>query len=106
MSGARRVDIPTVGWYSVRLVKHGPQVPARILNYGDAWMVLLRGNPTGPANADPWRVEGMERVAQYGRLISENEYHDMLERDDAARPGEPLHDPTTPVDLRKSRSLF
>lgn len=106
MMEPRSGEQPTPGWYRVRLTKGGPWLGARVMHADGLWLALINGQPTGPAEADPWRCNSMERVALYGRAITEGEYAALLAAAAEAPAGHPLSDPAAPVDFRRAPSLF
>lgn len=94
----RAPDLPKPGWYRTRLAKGGPWVPARIMEFGTLWLVLLDGEPTqAAANPDPWKVHRMEWV-NFSTEISEVEYDRLLATRRALPADSPLRDPMKPVD--------
>lgn len=110
----RPPDRPLPGWYAARLVKRGPEVACRVVLWEDidaippqTWVLLIGGEPTcQDARAEPFSIPKMEAVALYGRRITEAEYDALLDAAASAQPGEPLHDPTRPVDWRQAPSLY
>ena len=94
---------PRPGFYRVRQAQKGPWVPARIMNEGGVWLVLIAGEPTSPAAmTDPWEVPKMNWVA-FSKAITEAEYHAMLTERQKLADDHPLADPTKPTDWRNGR---
>lgn len=59
----------------IRLVKGGPEVPARLLMHAE-----IEGRQCGEPNAEPFRSDGVSRVWHGGRRISEEEYNSAMAR--------------------------
>lgn len=95
----RAVDQPRAGFFMLRLVKHGPWVPACIKVDFGVFSAEIDGKPFGDANTDPLKADGVMKIWHWGREVSEAEYQAALKR--TVRP-----DPRKPVDLRKLPPLF
>lgn len=99
-------ESPDAGFYATKLVKGGPEVACRIICSEGWWLCLVNGLPTSEtAEREPFRVPRMERIAS-SRPISENAYEALLDAAAAAKPGEPLADPTAAVDWRRAPPLY
>ncbi|CAB4149860.1 hypothetical protein UFOVP1433_43 [uncultured Caudovirales phage] len=99
----RRVDIPTPGWYRVRLAKGGPWIPCRIAETDGLWICFVDGTPTAKAALpDPWSVPKMEWV-NFSRAMTEAEYLALVAERSATGAASPLADATAPIDWRNGR---
>ena len=99
----RRSDIPTPGWYLLRLVRGGPWVAARVTHEAAGWSVMLDGVTEGPAQ-DPWALRHMERVHWGGRPATEEECQRRLGLARWAALNDPDHHAANPrraIDLDK-----
>lgn len=123
ISGMRVVaGDPVPGWYRMRLVRHGPWVPARIgfehpldfdtgtedLSSAPVWHTFIDGKLVREPNADP-AIAGVFRVWMHGEPISETEYLYMVANADYARkhaPSEPQARPKEPIDFTKVDAEF
>ena len=78
----RVVDEPSPGHYLIRLCRGGPWVPARIAQDADGWWrASIEGAWCSPAwHPDPLYADGVMRIANYGRAISEAEYAAAMEQ--------------------------
>lgn len=97
---SRRVWPPEPGYFRVRLVRGGWQVPAKIEIADGKWAVSIDGAYVEEPNADP-ALAGAGRVWHYGDIIPEDEYRWLLDLKDAARtlaPSHPCLHPRTPID--------
>jgi len=98
----RRADIPTPGWYVLRLVRGGPWVPARITHDpAVGWTVMLNGVTDGPAH-DPWTLANMEAVHWGGRPSTEADCKRRLGAKRWAELFDPGHyaaNPRKPINL-------
>jgi len=102
----RRPDVPEPGWYATKLIKGGPEVACRIVCAQGLWVVIIGGEATSAiAFENPFDCPRMEWVMM-SRRITQTEYFALLDAAAAARPGEPLADPTQPVSWRRAPSLY
>lgn len=106
----RSPEAPVPGFYSVRLVRKGPPVAARIDFKDGMWAVSIDGKPPAHAPSEqPWTDPAMERVAMYGMPIPEAEYHYLLARAAHAREHDPTHpaaNPEMPINLIDMKPIF
>ena len=98
----RIVDQPEPGFFTTRLVRNGPLVPARIIwHEGEGWQAVVNGEP-GPTSYDDV-VAGVDLIWNYCPRISEAEYEFMLAVIAWAEEHEPRHpaaNPRRPIDPR------
>lgn len=90
----RQIDDPAPGYFTIKLIKGGPRVPARLHMDLTGYWAEIDGKRCGAASEDPLQADGVMRVWLYGREIDQVEYAALLGRAD--KP-----DPRKPVDLRK-----
>lgn len=96
---SRVIDDPRGGYFTIKLVRGGPRVPARIhMDRGGFW-AEIDGKRCGAMSEDPLQADGVMRVWIYGIEIERAEYDELL-----ARAGRP--DPRKPANLRTARSIF
>jgi len=106
----RAVDKPEPGYFSMRLVKNGPQVAARIL-YDTAvgWSAIINGVVCGPAAEDPVHANGVFRIWLGATRSTESEYRYLLKSAAWANkhaPDDPMANPSKPIDLRNLPPVF
>lgn len=105
---------PKPGFYSVKLVKGGPAVGARIehapstdpetgevLDRSWFWSAWIDGKLAGSPSPDPMAA-GCYRISVFGTPITEAEYLLLTKTGEWARqhaPDHPAADPTQPVNL-------
>jgi hypothetical protein len=103
---ASATDYIEPGYYVTKLVRGGPEVPCRIIETDGWWLLLVCGTATtGAAIENPFTDRLMCWVARSDQ-ISEDRYDEMLKAAAAAKPGEPLADPTSRVDWRRAPPLY
>jgi hypothetical protein len=101
---AKGVDGIRPGYFVTRLVRGGPLVPFRIVEAGGMWVLILAGEPTSAEAIDnPFKLPRLHWPAHE---IAEAQYDAMLSAAAAAKPGEPLADPTVAVSWRNSPPLY
>lgn len=102
--GDDRGGRPEPGHYTVRMVRGGPWLPARILYEDDTgfWRVEINGTEVGQPDLDPDAHPLLMRVWHHGRRSDELE-HELMTATKAwaakHQPEHPLLHPTTPIDL-------
>ena len=95
----RRIDQPEPGFFRIRLVRHGPFVPARIAHRLGFWTAEINGAPAGEAHVDPAFADAVYRIWTTGTRITEAEYRNML--------GQPsVLDPAQPIDIGAQPPVF
>jgi len=78
-TGQRRaVWPPEPGLFRLRLVRGGWGVPARLSVTVDGWAAEIDGT-SYPADPDPARAEGVERIWTGGEIIDQHEYDWLIE---------------------------
>jgi hypothetical protein len=111
---SRRVDMPECGYWMIRLVKGGPEVPARIYAHATQYEP---GNPdnvmerpsflVAEISGEPAEVDSV--WLRKGREITEREYNVALIDQRFARtfaPATPVANPTKRIDLLKTALPF
>lgn len=106
----RAVDKPEAGYFSMRLVKNGPQVAAEILfDPVVGWSAIINGVQCGPPAEDPVHAEGVFRIWLGATRCSETE-HRYLKRvaswANKYSKGDPAANPSKPIDLRNLPPIF
>lgn len=93
------------GTYRFRARRKAPWQPVRIMFNADeqTWYCLLNGALVG-FGADPADIPFIQNHGPF-HPISPGEYYDMILAYADAKPGTPLKDPQSPVNLRKSKPL-
>lgn len=89
---ARAVGLPEPGWFLIRLVRHGPLVPARIIHRDGLWQAVILGEPRAAA-AEPSAAADVFRIWHGGEMITEAEYLTAMRKArqaDAPKPREPI----------------
>jgi len=107
-SQARFVDIVEPGYFRLRLVRGGWQVPCRIESTSDGWQATIDGF-THPANPDPWRAEGVSDIHTYGERIDAKTYSWLLSIKSWAAENNPDHPacwPRRAIDRLNLRPLY
>jgi hypothetical protein len=90
---------PEPGWFRLRLVRGGWQVPCQIVHQDGLWWAIVDGEAKA-ANADPACAEDVERIWHYGTAIMRHEF-DYLEALRAfAPPDHPARNPLVRIDPR------
>jgi hypothetical protein len=87
---ARRVDLVEPGYFKLRLVKNGWQVPAQIAREGRDWFAVLDGTALG-MHRDPFQAEQVARIHEYGTRITLCEYVRLLAQKEWSRDHAPDH---------------
>lgn len=94
---------PEPGWFTVRLVRHGPHIPAQIdLDEGGLWSAIIDGKEVGPPNYDPIYAAGVYRVWHGGKRVQQTEYEYLIMLKAWAlkhSPSHPLCNPRQPIDI-------
>jgi hypothetical protein len=106
---SRAVDKPEPGYFSMKLVKGGPLVGARIIFDGGMWSVEIDGEMKGGQVADPNDNLAIFRVWHGATIIDETEYRFLKERSAWAKvndPKSPFANPTTPIDFTRHPPIF
>ena len=86
----RPIDKPEAGCFTIRLVRKGPRVPARIrFEKGEYW-AEVNGARVGAAAADPLQADGVMRIWHYGAEIEQAEYDRLLRRPNPPNPRKPV----------------
>ncbi len=102
---SRRIDQPAPGLFLLRLVRHGPEVAARIAqDAAGLWWAEIDGKKQGAPDSDPGRAPGVMQVWLSGRSCTDSEYQYHLKLSEWARhnaPDAPAADPTKPIDVRR-----
>lgn len=92
------------GYYTAKLVRGGPSVALRIIEVEGLWVLLLNGLPTSDvAIENPFKLPQLRWPAHE---IDIETYDRLLDAAAAAKPGEPLADPTSRVDWRRAPPLY
>ncbi len=95
----RTINDPRAGYFTVKLVKGGPRVAARIhMDRGGFW-AEIDGKRCGAMHEEPLQADGVMRIWLYGNEIDRAEYEQML-----ASTNRP--DPRKPINLRTQRSIY
>jgi hypothetical protein len=97
---SRRIDAPEAGYFLVRLVRNGPWVAARIVRDEHGWHAVIDGK-RGESNHDPALADGVSRIWEWGRRVTQTEHDYHREMGAWARgyaPQHPAADPTRPYD--------
>ena len=101
---------PEVGWYAFRLVRGGPDVAAMISCTAEGmWSATVDGELQMPVASDPAVAEGVSRIWESARRITEDQYRYMLALAEWARRYQPQHPsarPREPIALTRSEPLF
>jgi hypothetical protein len=87
----RRVDLPSSGFFTLRLVRGGWAVPAQIARNGRFWFAVVDGE-TLAAHADPFQAEKVAAIHEFGTAIEQSHYVWLL----ALREWAAEHDPDHP----------
>lgn len=98
---ARQVGEPEPGYFLIRLVRKGPQVPARITHRDGIWQAIINGEPQREGT-DPAMAQDVFRIWHGGEAITEAEYLRAMHK---ARQPSALP-PREPIDLTKRAPLF
>ena len=104
----RRVDVPEVGFFSMRLVRLGPYVAARIEHSPAGWRATIDGQTFEP-NPDPAYAKGVFQIWHGGKRIREAEYRHMLHVRDWAKREAPRHPAANPrrrINIKNDDALF
>lgn len=111
---SRRVDAPECGFWMIRLIKGGPEVPARIYRHatdsepGNPENVMERPSfLVAEISGKPADVDSV--WLRKGREITEREYNAALLDQRFARfftPSAPVANPTQRIDLLKTAIPF
>lgn len=105
----RDVARPEPGYFRLRLVRHGPWVPARIVRRPDGqWQAIVNGE-SYRADPDPGRAPWVFRIWHGGRVIDRAAYLEMLRVKgwaQAHQPDHPAANPRKPIDLTAAPPLF
>lgn len=102
---ARPVGEPQPGYFLMRLVRRGPQVPAQIRLSGGLWSAVVNGEEFGSAS-DPASAPRVFTIWHSGEEITEAEYERRLGISRQASPDDPISKPRKPIDLTSLPSLF
>jgi hypothetical protein len=105
----RPIDAPEPGCFEMRMVKHGPYVPAEITCTNGVWAASINGEACGTVHHDPVLAEKVMSIWQFARRISREEYSFMLARKNwaiAHNTKHPAANPTKAIDLRTFPPLF
>ena len=97
----RRVDDPQPGWFMLRLVRGGPEVPAAIHREGGLWWVTIDGLRS-EANTDPGWVPDLYRIWTGGREIAKSDFDGLT----AARKSRFAPGARVRIDLNNMPSIF
>jgi hypothetical protein len=68
----RQSDLPTPGYYVLRLIKGGPFVGGEIRLVGGEWSAMIDGDWEGPS-ANPWLLPRLVQLHHYGKFSTESE---------------------------------
>jgi len=91
---------PTCGHYAIRVVKHGPEVPAKIECAGAMWAVTILDKTE--THDDPAQIRSLDQIWPYGRSITKADYDFLLARYHYClrhEPHSPFCNPTKPISL-------
>lgn len=105
---ARAVAEPQPGFFLIRLVRKGPQVPARICHENGVWWAIV-DSQTFPSASDPAAAPRVFPIWHGGEEITEAEYQHRLALKrwaQAHQPDHPAANPGRPIDLTTQRSIF
>lgn len=105
---ARSVDNPTPGYFSMRLVKKGPEISAKIDFVDGLWIATINGVVVGSPTADPAESEAVIKIWTHGRMIDDAGYRFLLFRHEwylKNQPEHPYANPEKPIDLRLMRAI-
>ena len=92
---ARRIDRPEPGFFKLRLVRKGWQVPVRVLRYTDGtWHVTVNGQDK-PQSTDPIAA-GAQSIWESGTAIDQTEYNYLIALREYALAHDPTHPAATP----------
>lgn len=86
----RGVDQIMPGFFRLRLVRHGWQVPAQIVRSGRFWSAVLDG-VAGDLAHDPFTADHVARIHEGGTVIREAEYIWLLALKAWAASADPNH---------------
>lgn len=84
------------GWYRIRLVRNGWAVPAKIEHGPHGWRCTLDGFEK-PWTTDPFFDSDITKVLDYGLIIEEWEYTDLLNLKAECVIQQPDHPCLTPM---------
>lgn len=93
---SRAIAEPEPGFFSLRLVKGGPEVGARIHQGFGIWWASINGVMCGAAAADPVAAAGVFRVWTSGARIDRQAY-DALIANPPASPDQKIDIKTLPL---------
>ena len=92
----RAVWPPEPGFFKLRLVRGGWQVPARIVCGGDGlWFAIIDGVSFQPAE-DPLHAPGIDKIWHGGTVTTESDYDYLNALRDAAKRWQPQHPACNP----------
>jgi hypothetical protein len=104
----RRVDVPEAGFFSMRLVRLGPYVAARIVHGPAGWQAIIDGQTFDP-HPDPAYAKGVFQIWHGGRRIRESEYRHMLHVREWAKRESPRHPAANPrraINIKDDDPIF
>lgn len=104
---SRLVWPPSPGYYRLRLVRGGWEVPARLSFDDGLWTAEIDGVVIAPPHADPV-LAGADQIWHYGRPITELEYrllHKLKQIVRCTDPSHPAVNPHRPIDPNRLRPL-
>lgn len=87
---SRAVWPPEAGYFSVRLVRKGFRVPARIIHDGEKWQAEVDGEMQTP-HPDPALAAMVADIWYGGRQIDQQEYDYLVAVKEHARVNNPQH---------------
>lgn len=105
---ARAIWPPQPGLFSLRLVKNGWKVPARISHTEAGWHAEIDGEAQ-PANPNPERAAGVDTIWHSGDQIDQQTYDHLQAIREYAREHDPDHPslrPRTAMDHRTLRPIY
>lgn len=102
---SRRIDQPVPGYYLIRLIRHGPKVPAMLAYSEDeGWYAVINGKVvSNPPNFD-WAKAYMVVNVWLGQPIDQQEYDRLMAL--RFQKQHPNSSPDKKIDLTKLPSIF
>ncbi len=97
---ARSIAQPQPGFFSLRLCRNGPWVPAAIQIIDGKWNTYINGVHVGGPHPDFMHVKEIWRIWHGGTEVSAADYRRALAQI-KADPADPRHAPRKPVDPRR-----
>lgn len=104
----RAVDVVEPGYFRMRLVRGGWQVPCKIERGAAGWQATIDGF-THPPDPDPWRAEGVSGIHAYGERIDRQTYSWLLRVKAWAvenHPDHPALEPRRRMEPSRLRPLY